>query len=125
MQTPRLPKPVPRHAGGAERGRTQAGDIPHARPGVGQGFSLLGAGPRAAARPNVRRCALGTPALGAAPLRLPGAGRRDCQRACGARNFAAFPRPLCSPSKWRGPRDGRAGILPACSPPPCAPPLAG
>jgi hypothetical protein len=54
--------------------------------------------------PNAHRCALGTPALGAAPRRCR-AGRSDCQRACGAENFAAFPRPLCSPSKRRRPRD--------------------
>ncbi len=36
---------------------------------------------------------------------LLGAGRSDCQRACAVRNFAAFPRPLCSPSKRRGPRE--------------------
>ena len=45
---------------------------PRRRP---KGPLLLGAGPSAAAHPNARRCALGTPALGAAPRRLPGAGR--------------------------------------------------
>jgi hypothetical protein len=59
---------------------------------------LLGAGPSAAAHPNARRCALGTPALGAAPRRCR-AGRRDCQRACGAGEFRGLAAPALLPEQ--------------------------
>ena len=71
---------------------------------------MLGAGPSAAARPNARRCALGTPALGAAPLRWR-AGRNDCQRASGAAEFRGLSAPaLLAEQTARPPRAvGRLG----------------
>ena len=79
--------------------------LPHAA-------TLLGADPSEAAHPNARRCALGTPALGAAPRRLPGAGRNDCRRACGAVEFRGPSAPASLPEqKARPPRKAR--ILPA------------
>ena len=54
--------------------------------------------------PNAHRCALGTPALGAAPGRCR-AGRRDCQRACGAGEFRGLSEPALLPEqKARAPR---------------------
>jgi hypothetical protein len=94
------------------------------------GTTLLGAGPSAAAHPHARRCALGTPGsprvpltrrLGrgpqpapAQPRRRRGPRRSACRGRAALRNFAASPRPLCSPSKWRGPRD-RPGLNLNCS----------
>ncbi len=63
----------------------------------------------ASLHPNAHRCALGAPALGALPRRLPGAGRSDCQRACGAEEFRGLSAPALLPEQMaRPPRSALA-----------------
>ena len=76
-------------AGGASRLRARLGRDP-VRPGPA----------RASLHPNAHRCALGTPALGAAPLLLPGAGRLV--------EFRGLPAPALPPGQKAGPRAMRA-----------------
>ena len=73
------------------------------------GNKLLGADPSAATPrvPLTRRLGRGPEPAPAEPTRRWGPRRVACRGRAALRDFAAFPRPLYSPSKRRGPREGR------------------
>lgn len=67
----------------------------------------MGADPSAASPgvPLARLAGPGTPFAPAQPTRRRGSRRFPCRGRAALRDFAAFPRPVCSAGKGRGPRE--------------------
>ena len=87
----------PQAAAIAWRGPQRGGAARPAYAAAGPGIPARPSPADASLHPNARRCALGTPALGAAPLRLPGVGRPA--------EFRGLPAPALLPEQMARPRD--------------------